>query len=131
MLSPLAIPPLPAIGRWAARKVHGNRRSTDGYLLTERHFIDEDTEWRLGQAYLGVLGFPLFFIDLLIVRIFFGHLAERHSDGALHFGFWSDLVWQLKLLFPLAVIFHIGGMASIVRLFVVWGQLGLRSDLGE
>jgi hypothetical protein len=58
--SPPAFPPLAALGRWAARKVHGNRRSSEGYLLTRARYVDEDQEWRLGQCYLGLLGLPLF-----------------------------------------------------------------------
>jgi hypothetical protein len=48
MMSPFGIPPLALIGRWMTRKVHGNRRSIDGYLLIGKYYADKEQEWRLG-----------------------------------------------------------------------------------
>jgi hypothetical protein len=118
-MSPLALAPLPALGFWAARKVHGDLRSSEGYLLTSRHFIERDQEWRLGQAYLGLLGLPLF----VLIAAYLGIRGEE--------GHWSDLSLDARILYPLAFLSHITGFASVIRLHLLRGQLGLREDLGE
>jgi hypothetical protein len=135
LLSPLAIPPLPWLGRWATRMVHGNKRSSQGYLLTKKRYLDEDQEWRLGQAYLGLLGIPLFlfmFPYVAIVHRNTGYYGpSRHGAMAHHLGFWSDMPLDLKILLPLTVVWHFTAIASIFRVALVWGETGTRDEIGE
>lgn len=130
MLSPLALPPLKRIGRWTARKVHGNARSAQGYLLTKSHWIDEDQEWQLGQSYLGMLGLPVF--PIVSVYLQTVHLHTGYWRGNRHvLGHWSDLPLDLKILLPLTFICHFAGLVSAVRAILVWKGVGSRKDLGE
>ncbi|HEX8643777.1 MAG TPA: hypothetical protein VF702_07665 [Allosphingosinicella sp.] len=41
------------------RGILGAERSADGLLLTKRHYLEPDQEWRLGLALLGLSGLPI------------------------------------------------------------------------
>jgi hypothetical protein len=132
MLSPLALPPFAALGRWAARKVHGNARSTEGHLLTRTAYIDEDQEWRLGQAYLGLLGLPVFLPCFLYVQSAHRDLGYYRRSRHVHvLGPWADLPLDLKIIIPLMAIAHLVFLASFARLILVRQGLGSREELGE
>lgn len=130
MQSPLAIPPLKRVGLWMARKVHGNRRSSQGYLLTERHYFDEDQEWRLGQGYLGMAGLPALPIVFLYVQTI--HARTGYWSGRRHFlGAYSDLPTDLRILIPLLFVAHLTGMVSAARTILLWQGVGTRDEIGE
>lgn len=130
MLSPLQIPPLEGLGRWAARKVHGNRRSSQGYLLTASAYIDEDQEWQLGQAYLGLLALPLDLLCFAWVMWAHPHLGYVRGNRRV-IGHWADLLPDLRIVIPLLVIAHVVFLASAFRAVLIWRGLGSREDLGE
>lgn len=48
-----------ALGRRVTRGILGAERSADGLLLTKRHYLEPDQEWRLGLALLGLSGLPI------------------------------------------------------------------------
>jgi hypothetical protein len=132
MLSPVAAPPLAALGRWAARKVHGNCRSAEGHLLTRTFYVDEDQEWRLGQSYLGLLGLPFFLLAFAYVQSAHRDLGYYTRGGRRHvLGHWANLPLDLKIIIPLTVIAHLVFLASCIRLVVLWQGLGWREELGE
>jgi len=122
---------LKALGRWATRRVHGNRRSAGGLLLTRLYYLEDDQEWRLGQSYLGLLGFPLFVIGYLYIRIAYAD-APRHGNRYV-LGFWSQLGPDLKILLPIMVAGHLLAMASFIRAILVWSEIRQqpRPDIGE
>jgi hypothetical protein len=128
--SPLASPPLKRIGRWTARKVHGDRRSAQGYLLTRSHYLDEAQEWRVGQGYLGMLALPVFPLVFLYVQTV--HVRTGYWVGRRHvLGHWSDLPADLKILIPLLFAAQLIGLLSAARTLLIWRGAGSRDELGE
>lgn len=129
-MSPFAIPPLPQLGRWMTQKVHGNVRSAEGFLLTKNSYIDPDTEWRIGQAYLGVAGFPVYVV--IWFYVYFAHHDTGYWVGHRHYiGHWANWPLDLKILTPIAILGFFVGMGSIVRLFILWSQFGSRDELDK
>ena len=122
---------LKSLGRWATRLVHGNRRGMTGLLLTRHHYLEDEQEWRLGQSYLGLLGFAVFLAIWLYVWIAY---ADAPRVGKrIHLGHWDQLGLDLKILLPLAVAGHLFGMVSAVRAWLVWQEIAMqsRAELGE
>lgn len=122
---------LKALGRRATRLVHGNLRSASGLLLTRYNYLEDDQEWRLGQSYLGLLGFALFVLGLVYLRIFYAHVPGQGHKYIL--GHWSQLGPDLKILLPLMVVSHLTAMASFVRLMLVRAEIAQqpRSEVSE
>jgi hypothetical protein len=128
-MSPLRLPPLVWIGKSITQKVHGNLRSKEGYLLTKTHFIEEEEEWRLGQAYLGLLGLPLYVAIWFCVQ----HLYEDvgYWEGNRHvLGHWSNMPSNLRILIAIDIASFLIGFVSIFRTLLVWTQIGRREDIG-
>ena len=122
---------LQALGCWVTRKVHGDVRSPEGYLLTRRHFLVEDQESRLGQTYLGMLGMPLFVAIGCYILIRYG--GNMGVPGVARFPNLTDMPLDVKILTALAAIGHPLGLFSIVRWTIVAGEIGdqRRADLGR
>jgi hypothetical protein len=113
-----------------ARKVHGNRRSSHGFLLTHRHYLHEDQEWRIGQGYLGMLA--LFALPILFAYVQTMHFHTGYWSGSRHhLGYWSDLPADLKIAIPLVFVAHLTGMLSAARTILLWQGVGTREELGE
>ena len=114
---------LKRLGRRATAVVHGRLRSRSGLLLTGDHYIEEDQEWRLGQSYLGLVGFPFLIASWLYVRIAYWGLprspGHRHSVAIR----WDQMGWDVKLLLPIMVAWHLIAMASALRALNVWGEI--------
>lgn len=110
-----------ALGRWATRKVHGNSRSRDGYLLTKRHYLDDDQEWRLGLCYVGlVFSFLGIAAISLYVNIAFAHLRTVVSGrSTIRLGHWSDLSADMKLLIPLLLLLILSAVFWVMRYIAV------------
>lgn len=127
----LRIWPLVPLGRWAARLVHRAKDTTDGGLISRRYFIPEDVAWRLGQAYLGMLG-------LLALPLTWQYLNAFHQNtgtvrysydvfgrrvGKHYLGFRSDLPLDLKIILPLTFVLHVIGIVSFIRWLLVSQEL--------
>jgi len=129
-MSPFAIPPLPRLGRWMTQKVHGNVRSAEGFILTKNSYIDPDTEWRVGQAYLGVAGLPIYVS--IWFYVYFAHRNTGYWVGHRHYiGPWADWPIDLKILTPIAILGFLFGMGSIIRLFILWSQFGSLDEIDK
>lgn len=126
---------MPQLGEWAAQLAHGRITNIDGDLLAQKFRIPRDDIWRLGQAYLGMLG-------LLALPLCFGYMRLFHqATGFLtyhydilgrrvakhHLGFWSDLPLDLKVIVPLTFLLHFIGLASAIRWMIIRKGLPLRS----
>ena len=118
----LRIWPLLPLGRWAARLIHRAKDGPDGSLMSRKHIIPGDVAWRLGQAYLGMLG-------LLALPSAWAYVKAFHQDtgyqlGNWHvLGFWSDLSLDLKIVMPLTFILHVIGVVSFIRWALVVQEL--------
>jgi hypothetical protein len=112
---------LKALGRRATRIVHGDRRSSGGLLLTGSYYLEDDQEWRLGQSYVGLLGFPFF--ALAWTYVYFAYADAPRHGHRLDLGHWSQLGPDVKILLPLMIIGHLGAMASAIRLFLVRAEI--------
>jgi hypothetical protein len=121
---------LPQLGRWAAQLIHGKERSPQGHLLTKKHVIEEDQEWRLGQAYIGMLGI-LYLIFLFLYVGLFHHDLGYWVGRKHHLGRWSDLPLDLKILIPPLFPIHLIAILSFGRAIVVWNGIGSRTELEE
>lgn len=106
------------LGHQTTRLVHGNRRSNEGELMTRRHYLTAEVEWRLGQTYLGLLGLLALPLGGLYIETFARDVG-RYSHGRHYLGHWNDLPSDLRIVIPLMFIAHIIGMVSAVRYFVV------------
>jgi hypothetical protein len=117
--------PLVPLGRFATRLIHRARECPDGSMVSSRHHIPEDVAWRLGQAYVGLLG-------LLSLPLAWTYVEAFHQGtGYYHYyhdilgrrlashrlGFWSDLPTDLKIIMPLTFVLHTIGLFSAIR----WG----------
>jgi hypothetical protein len=122
---------LKALGRRATRIVHGGRRSAGGLLLTGRYYLEDDQEWRLGQCYLGLLGFPFFVVAWIYIRIAYAD-APRYGNHLI-LGSWSQLGLDAKIIIPVMFVWHPLAMFSFVRIFSVWGEISAqpRAEIGE
>ena len=122
---------LKALGRWAAQRVHGNRRSAGGLLLTRRYYLEDDQEWRLGQCYLGLLGIPYFVLAWIYIGIAYAH--RPRVGNHLILGSWSQLGLDAKIIIPIMFVWHPLAILSFVRIFWVWGEISAqpRAEIGE
>jgi len=122
-MSPLRFPPLYDLGLWVTQRVHGRRRSSQGYLLTAKHYLTSDDEWRLGQSYLGALGLPLYGLIMFYVAAVHPDVGYE-DEGGWNLGPVDDWPVDMKVLVPIAVVALIVSLLSLTRLFMVWRALG-------
>ncbi|MGC1470676.1 MAG: hypothetical protein WA793_14975 [Sphingorhabdus sp.] len=106
------------LGRQMTRLVHGTKRSPDGGLLAKRYYLTEEVEWRLGQTYIGLLGFLALPLGGLYIEIFAEHVGY-HRGRRHYLGHWAELPLDLKFVIPAIFIGQIVGLISAVRYFNV------------
>jgi len=123
----LRIWPLLPLGRWATRRLHRAKEGPAGGLISEKHFIPEDVAWRLGQAYLGMVGLIALPFTIWYLKAF--HQGTGHIRGSRHYlGHWNELPLDLKVILPLTFILHIIGIVSFVRWALVAQELRPASE---
>lgn len=103
------------------RLIHGSRRNADGFLLTSRHYIDEDQEVALGQSYLGLAGLPVFLLIVFYTVVVYGEPTGRGYRA--RFANFADMPTEIQLLLPIAVVAHLTAMASMFRLVFHWSAI--------
>lgn len=123
---------LKRLGRWAAGKVHGSERSSEGYLIAGEHYLLEEQEWRVGLCYLGLFGILIFAVIITYMIMAYDHYPRGRGNRII-LGEWSELPLELKILMPLAIGSHLTGMGSAMAAWVMWlgVRAQLRSDLFE
>lgn len=112
------------------RKIHGNVRSSQGYLLTKNHYLTRGQEWRLGQSYLGMMGMGLWILMPVYIEIFRPAYGTMYQ-GEYELGFWSDWTWDLRIVIPIRILAFVNAIISIFRTVIIWSGIGRRADLGE
>ena len=123
--------PLPQIGLFVARLVHGGQTNPAGDIVTARRIIPAEIAWRLGQSYAGLVG-------VFALPVLFAYLHRFHADTGTRrtytnvfgmpsfehrLGHWSDLPLDLKIVLPLAIVFHIIGIVSAIRWVLIRREL--------
>src|SRR4051794_4738136 len=116
--------------RALCRLVHGRRRSGDGYLLTRRHWMDDDQEVRAGKCYLGLACLLIFIANGKYMVERYGH--EVHGRRVASFAF-SDMPLEEKFLLPISLIAFFIAFASLFRAMFLLQEViaQRRADLGE
>jgi hypothetical protein len=109
------------------RRIHGEARSADGFLLLREHFLDPVQERLLGRCYLGLAGAPIFI--LIIEYIIWAH----GSGGRANFYKISEMPLDVKLLLPVMTAAFFVTFVSFMRLVILMFELKEqpRSLLGE
>lgn len=112
------------ITKYVVRKIHGHQRSPDGYLLTRRFYMDAEQELALGQSYLGLAGFPIFMVVLAYLLSAYGYPGGGKGDAyGVSYASFSKMPGEVQILLPIAIIAHLIGMASTIRLAINWSAI--------
>lgn len=94
---------------WIVRKIHGDRRSGQGFLLLKQNYVLPDQERALGWSYIGLLGF-------IVCAAVMGYLRYQYGPGPRQFGFWRDLPSDLRVAVVVAPISFVIGWVAGFRL---------------
>lgn len=101
-------------GRAVVRAVHGDDRTSEGYLRIGDFYVLPEQEPVLGACYLGLLPAPLFLAIVWYVARTYG---ERRGLGAeAHFASWSAMPSEVRILLVVAIASWAIAFASLVRL---------------
>jgi hypothetical protein len=101
-------------GRAVARAVHGDSRTSEGYLRLGRAYVLPEQETALGLCYLGLPAGPLFLAIVWYVAWTYG---ERRGMGAqAHFASWSAMPSEVRILTVVAIVSWVIAFASMAQL---------------
>ena len=101
-------------GRAVVRAVHGDSRTSEGYLRIGSCYVLPEQEPVLGTCYLGLLPALLFLAVVWYVAWTYGE--PRGLGAEAHFASWSAMPSEVRILTVVAIVSWAIAFASMVKL---------------
>ena len=110
---------LARIGTAVAEKVHGRRRTGEGYLVVRDRYLFADQERALGWCYLGLPGAPIFLASVWYIAFKYGQPTAGSAIPTAHFASWAVMPADVQILTIVAIAGWASCFAAMFRLVVL------------